>query len=407
MMGLIRSASGQVKVRYVSADIGAVLSVLEKEEIAVFDVRATDELTLEFSLNVKDWKQIQTIANRRGESLSVIGRMGLLWPLQSVMKRPLLVCGILLIWLMGSFLTGRILFIEVEGNERVPERLILEAAEQSGLGFGVSRRGIRSEQIKNKLLDTLPELKWAGVNTYGSRAVITVRERDDTKEQEKSYTVAHIAAACDGIVVSSTVTSGTGTCSIGQAVKKGDILISGYTDCGLLIRAEAAKGQIVAATRRNLTVVMPVTCHLRRESDGDTVRYSLILGKKRINFYKGSGISGGSCGKMLTEYVLTLPGGFELPVILTKESLAQWDLSTSRVADCDTILKSFASGYLDTQMISGTVIQKEETVTQSDEVCILQGQYACIEDIGIAQDEKIGDFHGKTDGTDRERRPGG
>lgn len=31
--------------------------------------------------------------------------------------------------------------------------------------------------MKNALLSAIPELQWAGVNTYGCRAVISVRER--------------------------------------------------------------------------------------------------------------------------------------------------------------------------------------------------------------------------------------
>jgi hypothetical protein len=49
------------------------------------------------------------------------------------------------------------------------------------------------------------------------------------------------------------------------------------------------------------------------------VRYSILLGKKRINFYKGSGIYDGSCVKMVSQYHLTLPGDYVLPVTVVKE----------------------------------------------------------------------------------------
>ncbi len=406
-MGLFHSLAGWVRVKYISADIGSVLGELERKQVIIFDVSAADELTIEFSVANRYLDILRKIAGKRGEKLEITGRMGLFWPMRTVLRRPLLVLGILFLVTVATILPGRILFVQVEGNEQIPTNRILEAAAESGLAFGSDRRNIRSEQIKNKLLDAIPELGWAGVNTYGSRAVITVRERDDTAQQQKSYPVRHIVAARDGIVTSCTVTDGCGVCSVGQAVKKGDILISGYTDCGITIRATAADGRISASTKRNLAVLTPSKCRSRTQMTESAVRYSVTIGKKRINFYKGSGLSGACCVKMYSEYVLRLPGGFELPVRLRKEYLSDHVFAVSDAADPNGILVSFAAGYLNGQMVSGTVNEKRETLTEAEGFWILEGEYACTEDIGIIQDEKIGDFHGKADGTDRERGSGG
>lgn len=407
MMGFFRSLAGWVRLRCTSADPGALLSELEKNAITICNVTPVDELTLEFSVQARLWNKLRIMAERRGENIVVIGHTGLYWPLLSAFSRPFLLCGMLLLLAVCSILPGRILFVSVEGNSRISARRILEAAEEAGLEFFTVRRDIRSEQIKNQLLDMVPELKWAGVNTYGSRAVITVRERDDTEERDEAFPVRHVVAARDGIITSCTVTAGSGACTVGQAVKQGDILISGYTDCGLTILAGAADGRVLAETNRSLTVLTPGICRARTSISREVVRYSLILGKNRINFYKGSGISGGTCVKMSTEYVLRLPGGFELPVSLVKERILYPELVSSSVDDPSQILESFASEYLRAHMAAGSVIQKEEVLLESDALWILEGQYACIEDIGIVVDEKIGEFHGKTDGTDRERGSGG
>ena len=394
MMKWNPSSDGRIRIRYTSADIGSVLSLFERKGIGIYDVCADGELSMVFTVSGRNYIVLKKLAERRGEQIDIVARMGLYWYFLSVLTRKMLIGGILALVVLGVFLPKRIMFIRVEGNERVPARRILEAAETAGLKFGTVRRSIRSEQIKNRLLDVLPELKWVGVNTYGSRAVITVREREDARKHEEQPPVRHIVAGRDGIIVSVTVTDGCGVCAVGQAVKTGDLLISGYTDCGITIRAEAASGQVLAATNRNLRVVTPTQCLRRVDVTERNVYFSLILGKKRINFYKGSGISGATCVKMSTEYVLTLPGGFTLPVTLVKESISVSDPAVSAVNDRQGLLKSFASGYLEEQMISGTVVQKEEVLTETAELWILEGQYACIEEIGIVQDEKIGELHG-------------
>ena len=383
-----------VVVRYISADISSVLMQLEKRQISAYDVTELDEITLEFRVAERNWKRLLAMADRRGEKVTVISRSSAFRILRGALNRPVLLAGLLFLAILGVLLPSRILFVEVEGNEHVPTAQILEAAAESGLGFWTARRSVRSEQIKNKLLDRLPELGWVGVNTYGSRAVITVRERFDERRSEISYPIRHIVAARDGVVISCTVTSGSGSCAAGQAVKQGDILISAYTDCGITIRCAAATGRVVAATERNLTVITPSVYQVRGQNAVEQVRYSLILGKKRINFYKGSGISGSTCVKMYLEYVLTLPGGFHLPLSLEKETVRYFRTESSAVEEPTDFLQTFASAYLDSQMVFGSVVKTDDCVRCCDGMWILEGKYACIEEIGIGQDEKIGDFHG-------------
>jgi sporulation protein YqfD len=153
-------------------------------------------------------------------------------------------------FLLTIFLPTRVLFIHVEGNSTVEERRILEAAQECGIRFGASRRQVRSEKMKNRLLEKVPELKWAGVNTSGCTAVISVREQP-VQEQRTGYTgISSIVAACDGRITSCTVTKGNGLCAPGQVVQKGQLLISGYLDCGICIRVTGAEGEIFAETRQ-------------------------------------------------------------------------------------------------------------------------------------------------------------
>jgi sporulation protein YqfD len=309
--------------------------------------------------------------------------------------------------MLGVMLPGRILFISVEGNERIPDQLILESAERCGIRFGADRRKVKSEKVKNMLLGELQDLKWAGVNTYGCRAVVTVREKERVVSEKPMPPVSHIVAARDGIITSRTAIRGTNMCQPGQAVKSGDILISGYTDCGITIISGRAEGEIMAQTKRDLTAVTPSVSRFREQHFKNEVRYSVLIGKNRINFFKGSGISGGSCVKMSMKYVLTLPGGFTLPISVIKETVTECALSGQPSSDLSQLLRVFTEDYLKKQMVAGSIIHKAEQIHESDGLVMLTGSYTCSEDIGIVQEEKIGEHNGKADGTDRERGSGG
>ena len=89
--------------------------------------------------------------------------------------RPVLLAGLGILFLLAMYLPSRVLFIRVEGNMQIPDRQILAAAEECGIRFGASRREVRSEKVKNALLSSVPQLQWAGVNTAGCVATISVR----------------------------------------------------------------------------------------------------------------------------------------------------------------------------------------------------------------------------------------
>lgn len=405
-MDLYQSLAGLLRLELTSADIASTLSAFNNNSIPVSEISQIDDVTIHFTVRRSDLKRVRLLSDRRGERLRIIKRFGLIWKAYALARRPVLLTGLVMLLMMGIILPGRILFISVEGNDSIPARMILESAEKCGIRFGASRRMIRSEEVKNMLLDELPKLKWAGVNTYGCRAVITVREKNDTTTHEESFLISHIAASRDGIITSCTASKGTPLCEPGQAVKAGDILISGYTDCGLTIITGRAEGDVFAETRRDLKAVTPSISQFRGECSKSNIRYSLIIGKKRINFYKGSGISGGSCVKMSMKYVLTLPGGFTLPVAMVKETIAECSL-TQQISDQQQHLRIFAENYLKSQMVAGSVLQRNEQVEEADGLTILTGSYVCLESIGRFQEEKIGEQNGKTDGTDRERGSSG
>jgi sporulation protein YqfD len=297
------------------------------------------------------------------------------------------------------YLPTRILFVEVDGNRIVETNRILEAAAQCGLGFGSNRRAIRSEQIKNQLLQQLEDLQWAGVNTYGCRAVISVKERKKEQNAQSNETVTSIVAGRDGIIEHLTVHSGNRLCTPGQAVREGQVLISGYTDCGICIRAGRAEGEVFARTTRHLSCKYPVDFNMKGEITGSEKKISLLIGKKQINFFQDSGISTLGCDKMYLVKYMTLPGGFRLPLALVVQTQTNYELSSGTVNEevAQQWLSCFARQYLTGQMIAGEIRGKTEQLERSNESLVLQGTYECLEMIGQTRFEEYHFDYGEID----------
>ena len=399
MTGSFCSLADGISLELTSADISVSLRQLNERKIPISHLRFVDELTAHFTVTRKSVKQIQEMANRKGDHVKILSRTGLYWKIWSLRHRLVLICGMLIVLALSLFLPGRVLFVEAEGNMLLPDNLIIDTAKDAGIRFGASRRAVRSEKMKNTLLDALPQLQWAGVNTYGCRAVISVKERELENHDGNKHITENIVASRDGVVTEVVVNEGTGICTVGQAIRKGQLLISGYTDCGGVIISRQAKGEVFAQTNHEMTVATPSENRIRTVFVSTRTNYSLHIGKKRINFYKGSGIYDGSCVKMVTQYYLILPGGYRLPISITKQQWTEYQTQPHQIDEEHSRipLSDFSKRQLRSESISLAFLHVQESVNVENGLIVLRGLYNCTEMIGRAQGEVTGELHGKTD----------
>lgn len=391
-MGLFHSFAGLLYVRLTSADVSVLLSQISAKNVPLYRVEWIDDLTVKGMIHRKDYRFLRELIEHRGDRLEIVKRRGLYWGGKNLLQRPVLLSGTVFFLLLALYLPSRILFVKVEGNRAVSAKLILEAAEDCGISFGASRREVRSEKVKNALLEQIPELQWVGVNTSGCVATISVTEKSVAQQsQEQPSGVSSIVAARDGVIWECTVTRGNALCQVGQAVKAGQTLVSGYTDCGITIKATRAEAEIYAQTLRDLEVVTPTNVTTRGDKLRCETKYSLMIGKKTINLFKDSGISDATCVKMYEEYFLTLPGGFQLPIGIVRETWSYYDCRETEITQEASLawLQTAAEDYLHSQMIAGRILSEDTEVLTENGICCLSGRFACLEMIGLVKDEEI------------------
>ena len=397
MTNFQKSISGKLRVKLTSAEPEAMLDAINTAGISINGVQRCDELSCMFDILRKDYHDLLLLVKKSGGSLVIIDEQGVFFLVKRLYNRPVLLWGILVILFLNWLLPTRILFVNVVGNDTVSDSVILEAAQESGIYFGASRREVRSEKVKNAILSEVPQLQWIGVNTAGCVATISVRERVFQEQMKSEKTVSSIVAARDGFILSGTVVRGNPLFAVGQTVKRGQVLISGYTDCGNHIQATCAEGEILAQTTHQIRAVTPSRCVCRWNLQSTNHKISLIIGKKRINLWNGSGILDSSCGRMYKEYYITLPGGFRLPISLCIESFFLFDSREEELQkmEVEMPLYHFVSRYLKKHMIAGEIQSGMKTVRKANGIYILDGCFICTEMIGREQQEQIGEANGK------------
>ncbi len=388
----------KIRVTLTGADPESSLMLLTQYGIPLYDIRREDQLNASFSVSAGYRFRIVGILTPKGDHIEFHSAGILNAAMGWIKSRCILLIECIFLMFLTFYIPSKILFIQVEGNRNIPQRLILETVTQYGLHFGADRESVRSNEIKNCLLTEITELEWVGVTTNGCVATVKVKEKPSLqKENEPKHIVSSIISSFDGIIEEITVTEGTPLCKKGQAVRQGQVLISGYEDCGLVIKAGRAQGEVFAQTFRKISAITPLN-GLRREGATVTERRNFLqIGKNIINFNKNSGISPPGCAKIYEEKYIMLPGGFQLPVAWITETVISYDMSCSACEDSEgEFIASAAEDYIQAQMVAGEILQKKAEHFWDEDVCIYTAQYLCREQIGKNRIEETLEHYGKS-----------
>lgn len=394
-MNLWHWLAGVVTAELTAAAPETILTMAAERGIRFQQITYLDPLCVQLRMSRRDFLLFDSLAQKRGATAKIKERKGAYWTAGKLLHRPVLIVGILLLLALTVYLPSRVLFVTVEGNRAVPTNLILENLSQCGLDFGASRQEVRSEKTKNRLLSAMPQLQWVGINTKGCVAVVTVKEGSPEVNQGAVPTMDNIVAAKDGIISELTVLRGTPLCKVGQAVRKGQVLVSGYADYGLVIKATGADAEIFANTASGMIAFSLNKNMSRTKVLHQEKRYSLLIGKNLINLYKDSGISSARCVRMYEERYMTLPGGLQLPLALVTEQIIYYEMApVSRTQEAEFLwMKPSAEDYLLGQMLSGTIEKSDAVLSLEADVCKLYGSYRCREMIGRIRHEEIMERH--------------
>ena len=390
-MRLFNSFSGSMRIRITSASVESTLFAINEHGVTLNDISYVNDLVIELSIARTQFAVLKDIVIHYGGDVQILKKEGVYWSIKSLKRRPVFLLGLLLYAFLAIYLPTRVLFVQVEGASKVALEIILDQAQYAGIRFGASRSAVRSERVKNALMASVPELRWVGVNTYGCVAVISVQERNDIPKIQDSSGISSIVAKCDGIIDELVITRGNALCKVGQAVVKDQMLVSGYTDCGISIKAISADAEVYAKTLHELQLVMPLEYNKRTQLQWSTKKFSVFFGKKLIKLYNDSGISSEECVKMYNKSYLMLPGGFTLPAGIVTETLIFYDTEDT-IAQEETLfslVSDLGAAYLKDNMVCGEIISSTHTAQTEGMVYTLNGRYFCREMIGKVFNEEI------------------
>lgn len=276
-VSLIRFLTGYVTFFGREGFTERFINLCSRDGIPLWDLRS-DSNGFYACTTIKGYKSIRSAARRSGVRLRIRQRKGMPFFISRYKYRWGMAVGAVFFVMMLSFLSTRIWYVEVVGNERFSSDSIIEVFDAMGVSVGKRKDDIDTSAIQLRSYTELPDFSWVAVNLDGSTARIEVREKVPVPEIADDATACNITAAYGGQIISIEVYEGKGEVKAGTAVAKGDLLINGITENGDGTPVfHHASGKVIAKTVREIEVTIPSVIKCRRYTDYKSCGYTFYF----------------------------------------------------------------------------------------------------------------------------------
>ncbi len=373
---------GIITVRIDGFDIGIIINRLRKE-CKVLSLTTKND-TVYAILPFYCEKKLQDIASENNCVLEVTSRKGIYFHVAKYRKRFGIVAGIIFAIILSFWLSNIVFSIRIVGTD--DESVIYEVKEilkEEGLKAGAFIPSLNYLKLQARLFEIDDDISWVSIGNSGSVVTVNLRLVTEKAETDEGRMPCNIVATEDAQIVDINVLVGHLEILIGDAVSKGDLLVSGYVERGNgKVYYYHSIANITAVFER--TVTFEQSIYDRQIIDGESY-YSRCLSIfdfnipiPDFNFLEGSYITDtytSNCSIF----------GIELPIgITTTEYTEQISkLNIYSLDEAENIVSEKLSTYEEYLLGDYEVIDKDVTIERTDNSVLLTCVYTLKGDIGI------------------------
>lgn len=334
-----------------------------------------------------EYKELRSISKNCDARIRLTQKKGLPFIFNKYRKRKGVIAGILIFIGVIYFLSSYIWSINISGNNTIASDEILNTMEDLGLSPGSLKNRIDIPMLEQEAMIRLPNLAWLSINMTGSHAEILIKEKIIPPNVVGENKPCNIKASIDGVIERIETYKGTSIVNPGDAVLKGQLLISGIIEDSFGRNSFVhSEGKVYAYTTRkleetvNLSQIKPIDTgkvvkRYRFKFFGIEIPFSLWYKTDdtyRYEFY-------------LNRFKI---GNVSFPIILRTE---EWHEQT-----CSDVNLSYKDAL---EQANKILVQKEETIFKDIQIinkhledkevnnmCVLSGTYKCLEDVSFSEE---------------------
>ena len=225
LVNILRFVRGTVTFEVRGDFAERFLNLLGRNGIPVFYTQWSDGGFVA-QTTVKSYFRIRPYVRRTHVRVRVVKRQGLPFLMRRYSKRMGLIVGIALFILCINLSGGFVWEIQLNGNHLVPDDDILQTLEEGGLVRGSWKKSLNVNDLAMRLREAYPQIIWSAVNLVGSVAEVEISEQAEV-EQPESTDPCNVVASRAGQIVRMEVYDGQAVLQKGDAVQKGQLVVSG------------------------------------------------------------------------------------------------------------------------------------------------------------------------------------
>lgn len=273
---------GFVEVDLKGVQLERMINQLTADHIECWNIRRMGAEHIRCRIHLQDFFKLRPYARRLKSRIHIVERHGAPFLWDKLWQRKVFFAG-LLGFFVGLYLLSSLVWrIDVEGNDNLTKREVLDTAKQVGLypmQWKFHLAG--ADTLSSELQQRLPDTSWVGVQIQGTRVIIKLVESTKPKEHEVR-SPQNLIASHDALVTEVHAEKGKPLVSPNMIVKKGDILISGILGDEEYQQQVPAKGRVEGIVWYNANVTVPLN-HIHKGYTGNVkTRSYLVLGNRAI-----------------------------------------------------------------------------------------------------------------------------
>ncbi len=262
-------------------------------------------------MSVDDYKKTGPLRRKSCMRIHIDKKIGLPFVVKKYKKRYGILVGVVAFFLTFMLFGNLCLNISVNGNDKYSYEQVVSCLEKSGIEIGMNMSDIEPYQARVKFLRKNPQFSWVAFNKKGCFLTVEISETNPKKMNKTPKYPCNIVAKLPGEIVSIKAYEGALVAKVGNAVGKGDLLVSGTIELtNKTTKFVHANAQVIAKTRRSLRVFVPYKSVQKQVEAKEYTRSVFTLANLDIPLFLGEIKGEYKAKKEIKEYFLL---GVRLP----------------------------------------------------------------------------------------------
>lgn len=185
------------------------------------------ENAIQMEIDAKNFRKLRPLVRKTQVKIHILNRQGPAFFFYRHRRRWWFLLGAAacagIIYVLSLFIWQ----IDIDGNSKYTDALILQALAQMDVKTGCRKSEIDLPRIEEELRIMYNEITWVSASITGTKLQIELREGNLKTSEVSESGPADLVADEDAVITNLVVRQGTAAVHYGDEVKKGDVLIEG------------------------------------------------------------------------------------------------------------------------------------------------------------------------------------